>query len=139
MVVDVRKGLHWMGDALAGLHRFPDAVKDKIGQAVFSARLGDAHRSSKPMRGVNAVEIVSDYKTDTYRCIYTTRYKGHIYVLHCFQKKAKKGSETPRRDVQMIQRRMRLAENHYQSLAPQIKTEGTGTDGEASKGHRRKR
>lgn len=139
MVVDARKALHWMGDALARLRQFPDEVKQEIGQALRNAEFGEKHPSTKPMRGLNAVEIVSDYNTDTYRGIYTTRFKGYIYVLHCFQKKSKKGSATPRRDVQMIQRRMGLAENHYQSLAPQIKTGGTGTDGEANKGHRRKR
>ena len=43
------------------------------------------------MRGLSAVEIVSDYRGDTYRGVYTTRFKGFIYVLHCFQKKSKAG------------------------------------------------
>ena len=102
MVVDARKALHWMGYSLARLRQFPDEVKQEIGQVLRNAEFGETHPSSKPMRGINAVEIVADFNTDTYRGIYTTRFKGHIYVLHCFQKKSKKGSETTRGDVQMI-------------------------------------
>jgi phage-related protein len=37
-----------------------------------------------------------------------------IYVLHAFQKKSKKGIETPRRDVEVIKVRLKAAEAHYQ-------------------------
>jgi len=33
-----------------------------------------------------------------------------VYVLHAFQKKSKTAGETPRRDVELIQRRLREAE-----------------------------
>jgi phage-related protein len=36
-----------------------------------------------------------------------------IYVLHAFQKKSKKGSETPKRDIELIRARLKLAEAHY--------------------------
>jgi phage-related protein len=36
-----------------------------------------------------------------------------IYVLHAFQKKSKKGSETPRRDIEVIKARLKVAEAHY--------------------------
>jgi phage-related protein len=36
-----------------------------------------------------------------------------IYVLHAFQKKSKKGSETPKRDIELIKARLKLAEAHY--------------------------
>ena len=44
------------------------------------------------------VEIVKDYRGDTFRAVYTLRYQGAVYVLHAFQKKSKTGRETPRRD-----------------------------------------
>jgi len=64
------------------------------------------------MQGLNAVEIVSDYRGDTYRCIYTTRFKGFIYVLHCFQKKSKAGVRTPKRDLELLLRRLADAGLH---------------------------
>jgi len=30
------------------------------------------------MKGLNAIEIVSDYRGDTYRGVYTTKFKGEI-------------------------------------------------------------
>ncbi len=64
---------------------------------------------------LNAIEIVSDYRGDTYRGVYTTRIKGFIYVLHCFQKKSKAGIKTPRRDLELIRRRLADAELDFRA------------------------
>ena len=60
--------------------------------------------------GAGVVEIVKDYRGDTFRPVYTLRYQGAVYVLHAFQKKSKTGRETPRRDMDLIQQRLREAE-----------------------------
>lgn len=99
-----------MGDSRKRLHEFPDAVRFEIGQALYQAELGERHLSARAMQGLNAVEIVSDYRGDTYRGVYTTRIKGFIYVLHCFQKKSKDGIKTPKRDLELIRRRLADAE-----------------------------
>ena len=62
------------------------------------------------MQGLNVVEIVSDYRGDTYHGVYMTRLNGFIYVLHCFQKKSKAGIKTPKRDLELIRRRLAEAE-----------------------------
>jgi phage-related protein len=41
--------------------------------------------------------------------VYTVRFKERIYVLHCFQKKSKKGSETPKHDIKLIKERLEQA------------------------------
>jgi len=56
------------------------------------------------------VEIVADYRGDTFRCVYTVRLAGSIYVLHVFQKKSKKGRETPKPDKALVEQRLREAE-----------------------------
>jgi phage-related protein len=38
-----------------------------------------------------------------------------VYVLHAFQKKAKKGIATPRQDLDLIKSRLRDAELHYRA------------------------
>ena len=86
---------------------------------MYEAELGETHISAKPMKGLNAVEIVSDYRGDAYRGIYSTRFKGHLYVLHCFQKKSKTGTKTPKRDLELIHARMAEAQAHYAALARQ--------------------
>lgn len=67
------------------------------------------------MQGLNAVEVVADFDGNTFRGVYTTRFKGSVYVLHCFQKKSKKGSETPRVDLGLIEKRLEDAEEHYKA------------------------
>jgi phage-related protein len=43
------------------------------------------------------------------------RFAGVVYVLHAFQKKAKKGIATPRQDIDLIKSRLRDAELHYRT------------------------
>jgi phage-related protein len=105
-----------MGDSRQRLRTFPEAVRYEIGQAVYQAEIGESHPSASPMKGLNAVEIVSDYRGDAYRGIYTTRFKGNIYVLHCFQKKSKTGIKTHKRDLDLIRARMAEAQAHFRAL-----------------------
>ena len=56
---------------------------------------------------------MDDEDGDTYRAVYTVRFAGVVYVLHAFQKKSKKGIETPKRDIEVIKMRLKLAEAHY--------------------------
>jgi phage-related protein len=45
------------------------------------------------------------------------RFKEAVYVLHVFQKKARRGIATPAKDLAMIQRRLALAElRHRQEM-----------------------
>jgi len=103
-----------MGDSREQLRKFPQAVRSEIGQALYQAELGERHPSAKPMQGINAVEIVSDYRSDTYRGIYTTQFKGCLYVLHCFQKKSKKGIKTPKSHLELIRARLTEARLHFE-------------------------
>ena len=106
-----------MGDSRKRLRDFPDAVRFEIGQALYQAELGERHPSASTLRGLSAVEIVSDYRGDTYRGIYTTRFKGVVYVLHCFQKKSKTGIKTPMRDLELVRKRLAEAELHFKEMA----------------------
>ncbi len=38
------------------------------------------------------------------------KFKGVVYVLHAFQKKSKKGSETPKTEMDIVKARLKLAE-----------------------------
>jgi phage-related protein len=61
--------------------------------------------------GASVVEIVEDHDGDTYRCVYTTRLKRAIYVLHAFQKKSKRGRRTPKHEIDLVQARLKEAED----------------------------
>jgi phage-related protein len=64
------------------------------------------------------LEIVSDYRGDTFRAVYTLRYAGTVYVLHAFQKKSKTGRETSRRDMDLIKQRLREGEQITREMKP---------------------
>ncbi len=42
------------------------------------------------------LEIVDDFDGDTYRAVYTGRFRGVVYVLHAFQKKSRRALLTHR-------------------------------------------
>lgn len=84
-----------------------------IGYALFVAQQGGKHRDAKVMSGfggAGVLEIVEDFRGDTFRAVYMLKFAGTVYVLHAFQKKSKSGIATSRRDVELIKRRLREAE-----------------------------
>jgi phage-related protein len=58
---------------------------------------------------------VEDHDGDTYRAVYTVQFVDIVYVLHAFQKKAKKGNATPPREIETVRRRFKRAEEEYQA------------------------
>ena len=86
-----------------------------VGYALYQAQVGLRHRGVKPLRGLgsNVLEVVSRHDGDTFRAVYTVRFRAAVYVLHAFQKKAKRGIATPKPEIDLIRRRLRAAEKHY--------------------------
>jgi phage-related protein len=107
------KPVIWIGSSRKDLREFPEPVQDHMGYALYVAQRGGKHRDTKALSGfggAGVVEIVKEYRGDTFRAVYTLRYAGTVYVLHAFQKKSKTGRETPRRDMELIKQRLREAE-----------------------------
>jgi phage-related protein len=89
-------------------------VRRVVGVALRAAQEGGKSLAAKPLRGfggANVLEVVDDFDGDTYRAVYTVRFADAIYVLHAFQKKSKRGRETPKPELDLIQRRLRAAED----------------------------
>src|ERR1044071_7752562 len=96
------KPVRWIGSSHADLRAFPRETRRAIGYALYFAQMGDKHPSAKPLwgfRGAGVLEIVEDHDGSTYRAVYTVRFSDAVYVLHTFQKKSKKGIETPKHDI----------------------------------------
>jgi phage-related protein len=111
------KLLFWIGSAKSDLLDFPEAVKDEIGVALSVAQFGGKHPSAKPWKGegVGVLEIVEDYRGDTYRAVYTVKFENAAYVLHAFQKKSPKGIKTAQTDVELVSRRLKVATEDYEA------------------------
>lgn len=101
----------WIGSSYDALLAFPEDVIDEFGYALYRAQIGELSEKAKPMRGAlrDVVEIVSRDAGGTFRLIYTVKLGGFVYVLHAFQKKSKYGIETPKFELELIERRLREA------------------------------
>ena len=111
------KPLFWIGSAKSDLLEFPEAVKDEIGVALSVAQFGGKHPGAKPWKGEGAgvLEIVQDYRGDTYRAVYTVKFENAAYVLHAFQKKSPKGIKTAQTDVELVSQRLKAASEDYEA------------------------
>jgi phage-related protein len=109
------KPLHWVASAKKDLLKMPEQVVDVFGYALYLAQSGLKHEQAKPLKGFGSagiLEIVEDHDGNAYRGVYTVRFKNGVYVLHCFQKKSRKGIETPKQDMDIIAARLKLAQEH---------------------------
>ncbi len=114
-----RKPLDFIGSSREDLRRFPKGVRIVMGTALNSAQLGGKHPAVKPIkgfRGAGVLEIVDDFDGDTYRAAYTVKFEGIIYVLHAFRKKSKKGTETPKRDMELVRAHYKFAKEAYEAF-----------------------
>jgi phage-related protein len=113
MIGTAPKPVVWIGSSRRDLRTFPRAVKRNMGIGSLAVQYGVEPSSAKALKGFggrSVLEPVEDQAGDTYRAVYTVRFKGTVYVLHAFQKKAKKGIATPKGEIELIRRRLREAE-----------------------------
>lgn len=116
------KPVEWISSARDDLRKFPEDVQQMMGFALYRSQLGKKHPDAKPIKGfkgAGVLEIVEDFDGDTYRAIYTVKFEGIVYVLHAFQKKSKHGISTPKQDIDLIERRLKRAKEHYQAYLEQ--------------------
>jgi len=109
----LERPLIWIGSSRRDLRGFPRQVRRDVGKALYAAQQGDTDPAAKPLKhfgGRSVIEILADHDGDTWRAVYTVRFQEAIYVLHAFQKKSKKGIATPKKEIDLIHRRLAEAE-----------------------------
>lgn len=112
--------LIWIGASLDVLRGLSETVQDEIGYGLYFAQRGRRHRSTKALKGfggASVLEIITNAHGGTFRAVYTVRFAGVVYVLHVFQKKSKSGIRTPKTQINLVRRRLKIAEAHYRELA----------------------
>ena len=90
-----------------------------MGHGLYLAQMGDRHCHAKSLSGLgsaNIIEIRENDRSGTYRVVYTIEMEEYIFVLHAFHKKSKSGIETPKQDLDLIQRRLKDAKSLYKEL-----------------------
>jgi phage-related protein len=80
------------------------------------AQFGGKHPAAKPWKGAGrgVLEVVENHDGNTYRAVYSVRFRSAVYVLHCFQKKSRRGIQTPKPVVELVLQRLRLARQDYE-------------------------
>jgi phage-related protein len=110
------KPLKWIGSSKQDLKAFPKEVHKPMGHALYLAQTNLKAPNAKPLRGfggASTLEVVEDHDGSTLRAVYTLKFQGIVYVLHAFQKKSKKGIATPKHELDLIEKRLRAATEHY--------------------------
>jgi phage-related protein len=116
-LVPGEKPLDWVGPAKRDFLAFPAPVQREIGNALGLAQFGGKHPKAKPWKGEGpgVFEMVDDFDGDTYRAVYTVRFRQVVYVLHAFQKKSPRQRKTARTDIDLIGRRLMAARQDYEA------------------------
>ena len=113
------KSLEWIGSSHKDLMALPVNVRRLFGFALSLAQSGDKHDAAKVLKGfggAGVLEVVEDDVGGTYRAIYTVRFAEAVFVLHCFQKKSKRGIATPKEDMDIIHARLKIADAYVKEL-----------------------
>lgn len=111
--------LEWVGSSHKDLMALPAEIRRLFGFALSLAQAGDRHDAAKVLKGfggAGVLEVVEDDAGGTYRAVYTVRFPEAVFVLHCFQKKSKRGIATPKEDMDIINMRLKIAEAYVKEL-----------------------
>jgi phage-related protein len=115
----IEKPLEWIGSSHKDLMALPVDVRRLFGFALSLAQAGDKHDAAKVLKGfggAGVLEVVEDDVGGTYRAVYTVKFSEVVFVLHCFQKKSKRGIATPKEDMDLIHARLKTAEAYIKEL-----------------------
>jgi len=104
------KHVRFVGSAKDDLSAFPKAARNRAGHELFMVQIGREPDDWKPMASVGpgACEIRVRDPAGVFRVIYVATFKDAVYVLHAFQKKSRKTSNS---DLKLATRRYREAQN----------------------------
>ena len=116
---NLEKPLEWIGSSYKDLMALPLDVRKRFGYALSLAQMRDKDDAAKVLQGfggAGVLEVVENSVGGTYRAVYTVRFEDIVFVLHCFQKKSKRGIATPKADIDIIRARLKIAEILAQEL-----------------------
>lgn len=107
------KPLIFVGPSDDELREFPREVRREVGYALYVAQQGDKHPDAEPLHGYKGAGVL-DIKEDddggkTYRTVYTVQLSEAVYVLHAFTKKSTQGIKTPKRHMDLVDERLKMA------------------------------
>jgi phage-related protein len=121
-----QKPLEWVGSSYKDLTSLPAIVQKRFGFALSLSQDGDRANSAKVLKGfggAGVLELVEENLGNAYRAVYTVKFAEAVFVLHCFQKKSKRGIATPKEDMEIIHARLKIAEAFIKELRNEKRNE----------------
>ena len=91
--------VRWVGSSLKDLKSFPSEVKAEVGHALYVAQQGDIDPAAKPLKGfggVSVMEIVAPFDGNTWRTVYTVRFRG-LFTYYTLSRRNPSRASPPRR------------------------------------------
>jgi phage-related protein len=107
------EALRILSSSRRDMRALPKDLRRSFGVALFAVQTGETPPLAKPLKGfggAGVLELIEDDAAGTYRAVYPVRYPTAVYVLHVFQKKSKRGKQTPQHDIDLIKARLKRAE-----------------------------
>lgn len=101
--------ISWIEPARKDFLRFPPAVQEVVATALTVAAAGGLPDRAKPLKGFGpgVFEIALPYRGDAWRVVFAARIGDELWVIHAFQKKSRRGAETPRYELDVIASRLK--------------------------------
>ena len=107
------RNIEFIGSSLDDLSAMPIKIKANFGHSLWEAQRGEYPVLAKPLSDFGNANVIIELKANssdgTYRAVYTVPFADAIYVLHCFKKKSTSGISTPKPDIELIKKRLKIA------------------------------
>lgn len=99
----------WIRAALKEFETFPEGARSICLAALTIAAEGGKADIAKPMHGMGSgvFEIALPFRGDAFRVVYAVQIADEIWVVHAFQKESTRGVKTPKREIDLIEDRLK--------------------------------
>ncbi len=101
--------ISWVSAARKEFDSFPEGAQAICLTALTIAAEGGKADIAKPLKGLGSgvLEIALPYRGDAFRVVYAVQIGAELWVVHAFQKKSTQGIKTPKREIDLIQARVK--------------------------------
>jgi len=85
--------------------------------ALRLAATGRKSELAKPLRGFGSgiLEVALPYKGEAYRTVYAVQLGDDLWVIHAFKKKSTRGIKTPKKELDVIEERIKQLKKELRS------------------------
>jgi len=101
--------INWIRAARKDFEAFPRGAQEDLLDALTAIAEGGHPSIAKPLTGLGSgvMELALRHRGDAFRVVYALQIGADVWVVHAFQKKSRSGIATPRREIKLIEERLK--------------------------------